>query len=1049
MRPEAIGPLVARPARRYNSSLMRKRKSNTFTRREFIAKTSAAGIALARAWNKKSRAAFAAPGASPQNSAADPDLASLKGAFLNPPNAARPMTRWWWFGGAVTPQEITRELTFMKEAGLKGAEIQPVYPVEVDEPERSIHNIRYFSDDWFDVLRHTVDEARRLGLQLDFTLGSGWPYGGPFIPAELAARRLRMLSQDVAGPTDFSWDLTPHLVGEEKIVAALLVPVLPSEQPDLSRSKVMTDQLKEIFQYNNRVGLHIGRWKIPPGEWRVMVVIDTPTGMSVKRPTLGMEGYVLDHFSREAIELFLGAAGDRTLGELTWGAARLNARATEKPPFHSIFCDSLEVYGADWTSRFLDEFRRRRGYDLAPLLPALWQDAGLKTPHIRYDYHLTLSDLIRDDFFRPLVAWVEKNGMQARIQAHGAFGDVMQGYSLANIPEGENIFLGDRYLVNVHHRRLASSAAHVYGKPLVSAETYTWLRVPLYLETLEMMKAATDASFLDGVNHIVNHGYPYSPPEAGEPGWVFYASSLINHNNTWWRHYPHLVRYIHRALSLLQQGAPVNPIAVHLPLSDIFAQFGAGGLHIDVEIEDHLGTEFFNDLRRAGYDFDLINDHALASVARVEGGKLRAGTGIYAAVLVPATTYMPPESLERLEEFAASGGLVIFMGRLPEAAPGLAEQGPRTARVRSALKRLWGDQPPTQGRAVTSGKGKVVWVAESAAALDVLKSELAPDFSIVEAGDASEHAKKLAVETVGFLHRHGEGVDNYFVANVSEHPQELRVRFSAGHKAPERWNPENGSIEESLVYEFVELPGGKGKATEAQLRLEPFESCFIVFGPSARPPLVTRTDSRGPLRIERIKNRTQVSGLVAQNGEYSLVGADGKSRRFRVKDIPTPRTVEGPWKLALGDRPSLTLARLESWTELPEGKGYSGWATYETTIDVADLSRNVDWFIDLGRVHETAEVILNGVNLGARWKAPRRLVCRDALKVGSNHLKIEVANLWIHAMRARPKPDYKILAETFGIRWGRYGEVEPESVPRSGLLGPVRLVPLKRWTVSF
>jgi hypothetical protein len=92
------------------------------------------------------------------------------------------MTRWWWFGGAVTPDEITRELTLMKEAGLRGVELQPVYPVEVDDPQRGVRNIRYFSQDWFDCLRHTAKEATRLGLQFDFTLGSGWPYGGPFIP---------------------------------------------------------------------------------------------------------------------------------------------------------------------------------------------------------------------------------------------------------------------------------------------------------------------------------------------------------------------------------------------------------------------------------------------------------------------------------------------------------------------------------------------------------------------------------------------------------------------------------------------------------------------------------------------------------------------------------------------------------------------------------------------------------------------------------------------------------------------------------------------------
>ena len=176
------------------------------------------------------------------------------------------MTRWWWFGGAVTPAEITRELTFMKEAGLRGAEIQPVYPVAVDDPARGIRNLRYYSDAWFAVLRHAVREARRLGLQLDFTLGSGWPYGGPFIPTNLAARRLRVLSQDVAGPRELAWDLTPQLTGDDRIVAVVAAPVRPEPELDLARARVLADQpTRELAQGVRRGSFVRGRWETAPG----------------------------------------------------------------------------------------------------------------------------------------------------------------------------------------------------------------------------------------------------------------------------------------------------------------------------------------------------------------------------------------------------------------------------------------------------------------------------------------------------------------------------------------------------------------------------------------------------------------------------------------------------------------------------------------------------------------------------------------------------------------------------------------------------------------
>jgi len=949
--------------------------------------------------------------------AATPDaLAPLRTLLLAPPNAAKPMTRWWWFGGAVTPEEISRELVQMKEAGLRGAEIQPVYPVAVDDASRGIHHIHYYTDAWWDVLRHAVREARRLGLQLDFTLGSGWPYGGPFVTAGLAARRLRPLSQDVVGPRTLVWDVTPLLTGDDRPVAVVVAPVRPDAQLDLERARVLVDQPEPDPVGGPRNGRQI-RFDAPEGLWRVTLVLDVPTGQLVKRPTLGMEGRVLDHHSREAMELFLRAAGDEVVEAV---------RDAGDPPFHSVFCDSLEVYGADWTPALLEEFEKRRGYDLAPLLPALWQDAGPQTAHIRYDYHLTLSELNLEYFFEPLAEWAASRGMKARIQAHGAPGDVMRAYGIADVPEGENIFLGDRYQVNLRHRRLASSAAHLYGKPLASSETYTWLRTPVYMTTLEMMKAATDAVLLDGLNHIVNHGYSYSPPQAGEPGWAFYASTAINHTNTWWRHYPYLARYIQRVCALLQRGVAVNPVAVYLPVAELFAAHGIGGLHIDVEAEARIDSELFSGLRQSGYDFDLVNDHALATLAEVDDGAIRAGTGRYPVVIVPPVRWMPPESVARLADLVEAGGHVIFIERFPEGPPGLSEAESRQAAFRNAL-----------GRIQAGGARRVPDVAATMTRLSEVR---VPDFQIVGAGDAA--AAQVARENVGFVHRRDGEVDYFFVANVSEHARELRVRFAAGHRRPERWGPETGLAEETLVYAYVSDRGVE--TTELDLHLDPFESCFVAFGNSTEPPIVTGADWTGPLRIEDSGGQVEVEGRVTANGDYALSLAAGGRHTFAVRDLPEPVDLGGPWQLSLGDGPSFELPALRSWAELPEGRGFSGWGRYRLEFQ-GPAAEGVEWLLELGTVHETAEVWLNGESLGAAWKSPRRLSCGSALRASANILEVEVANLWIHAMLERePPPEWKQLEVTHGIRWGRYGEVPPETVPPAGLLGPVRLVPTGR-----
>lgn len=1007
---------------------MERHTDRKCTRRQFLASSGVSGILLPMTLSS-SELASASQEETHHADHSDAGVAGLKSVFLNPPPSTRPKTRWWWFGGAATPEEITRELTMMRDAGMGGVELQPVYPLAVDDPKRGIRNVRTFTAEWFDLLRHTLRETRRLGLQFDFTLGSGWPFGGPFIPGGLAAQKVEVLVRNATGPRDFSWPLHPLLIAQGRVFSAVAAPALDSGELDVSRSIVITGQLR-------RRGGGLS-WKVPAGHWSVMLFMESLTGQQVKRPTIGMEGWVIDHFRRKALDLFLDAVGNRTVNEL---------RSVASPPLTSVFCDSLEVFGADWTPHFLQEFQKRRGYDLTPYLPALWQDAGAMTPKIRYDYHQTLSDVMMDNFFAPLGEWSRSKGMTARVQAHGAMGDVMRGYSLADIPEGEEGAFADRYTVIIGHRRLASSAGHIYQKPVISCESYTWLRSPLYLVTLEMMKGATDSSFLDGINQIVNQGYSYSPPQAGEPGWVFYASTMVNHNNVWWPHYKYLTRTIRRTAALLQKGVSVNPVAVYVPLADIYARYGFGSLTMDSEIQRRLGEELFLDLRRAGYDFDLINDDALARIAKAQDGTLRAGTAAYSVVIVPGVETMPPESLKKLVEFVESGGLLIFMERLPESAPGLHDNESRTAELRKTLGTIWKGGQAGTVTAENSGKGKAALAADRAGVLTFVQAGLAPDFHITAAGDSSEEARTQAVENVGFLHRRDGDTDLYFLSNISPYTQDLRVRFQAGHRVPERWNPESGSIEETLPFDYVEL--ATGQFTKVQIHLDPFESCFIVFS-SSGSPVLTETNLSGPLRLEKTGDEARVSGLVPQQGEYFLTDGKGKMHRIALKEMPEPIPVQGPWKLTLDDRAGFALRHLQSWTDLPQGKNFSGWGKYETTVEVSRLGIDTEWMVDLGTVHETAEVFLNGAALGAAWKGLRRVSCGSALKEGSNQLEVRVGNLWIQKVESLPKPDLKPVAETFGIRWGTYGESAPPPLPPSGLLGPVRLVPLKRFAFTI
>ena len=245
----------------------------------------------------------------------------------------------------------------------------------------------------------------------------------------------------------------------------------------------------------------------------------------------------------------------------------------------------------------------------------------------------------------------------------------------------------------------------------------------------------------------------------------------------------------------------------------------------------------------------------------------------------------------------------------------------------------------------------------------------------------------------------------------------------------------------------IQGPKAKGEkplTCKAGRRYPRYGSCFIVFSASGEPPLVTGTNWPGPVRLKKLAGQVEASGLIAASGHYHLVRADGTRHEFTVDAVPQPVPIEGTWDFEPDGGPKLRLDELRSWTNLAPVRNYSGWATYSISLDAPDPGTELDWWLDLGRVHETAEASLNGVALGAAWKGERRLHCGQALRAGRNQLRVRVGNLWVNNYYSRPKRDLKPVAETFGIRWGTYGEVPPKTMPPSGLLGPVRLIPLLR-----
>ena len=640
------------------------------------------------------------------------------------------MVRWWWFGPSVTTTELDREMRQMKEAGIGGFEVQPVYPLSLDDPRHGIRNLPYLSPEFLKALEFTAQRARELSLRMDLTLGSGWPFGGPHIPITQAAARLRCDRIPVpAGATTLA---IPKISEGEEFIAAFLLP-------------------------GTRLNAAQGLLHIPAAVRNprtALVFIASRTRMMVKRPAVGAEGYVLDHYDASAVDSHLNTVGEKLLKALV-----------ANPPY-SIFSDSLEVFGSDWTSDLLEQFRIRRGYDLTPHLPALVTNVDDRTGAIRNDWALTLTELVDERYLARVNAWAHNHGARFRSQTYGMPPVTMSSSNLVDLPEGEGA-----HWRKFSTARWASSAAHLYGKPVTSSETWTWLHSPSFRATPLDFKVEADLHFLEGVNQLVGHGWPYSPPEAGEPGWRFYAAAAINAHNPWWGVMPDLAAYLQRVSYILRQGTPAKDIALYLPTADARATFTLGKASIDRSMDEVLGPNVIPAILDAGYNFDFIDDEAIAK------------SGIpHSILLLPNVERVPLSTAQKLEDFAGRGGIVVATKRKPSRAPGLMESERDTPRILQVIAKL-----------------PLHLVADEKDLGSALNKLLAP-------GIPNKPPE------LGFTQRKLEGADVYFIANTSNHAVNASVSLRTTHKQIEQWDP---------------FTGARSGASN-ELKLAPYESRILV-----------------------------------------------------------------------------------------------------------------------------------------------------------------------------------------------------------------------------
>ncbi|HEV7605855.1 MAG TPA: glycosyl hydrolase [Steroidobacteraceae bacterium] len=707
-----------------------------------------------------------------------------------------------------------------------------------------------------------------------------------------------------------------------------------------------------------------------------------PTAMKVKRPAPGGEGLVLDPYSR--------AAMSRYLERFSTALAPL-PRGTLRSQFH----DSFEYYNASWSPQLPAAFLALNGYDIqahaAEVMDASKADADT-VGRIKGDYRRTLAKL-HLDYLQTWIDWSHAHGFRARNQAHGAPGNLLDLYAAADIPETESFGATPLPIVGLHADAAGVSAdadppLNLIGR-MASSAAHVAGHPLASSETLTWLrenfrespsaaKPQIDRLFAAGINHIFYHGTVYSPADVTWPGWFFYAATQLNPNNPLWEDLGAMHAYVGRVQSVLQAGRPDNDILLYWPFDDLADD--EHGLMRQLGMHENAWLVDSSMGRMALRLIEAGYSFDFVSDAQLKALRVERG-----AVVAPGGRYkliMIPAvrrmSVETLAKLLALEEAGACL-RFESLPVDVPGYGRLTER-RAELKTLLAKHPP---------RGYVTNI----------------DVQLQKLGLRQEPASAAGLT---FIRRAREDGFDYFFANLGAAKFDGWLQLATPAAAAMLFDPLTGRTGVAA--------SGRGPGGNARVYLQ------LASGESA----IVRT----------LKVAPGMRGL-----------APWRYVRSNAAGVEIP----GEWQLEfIKGGPALPanarLAALASWTTFDdvEARRFAGTARYRIEFD-APAQRAHEWMLDLGDVRETARVRLNGQTLPLAWSVPFMVRLGSALKAKGNVLEIEVTNLPANRIRDLDvrKVDWKIMKDInlASLRYRAFDASTWEPAP-SGLLGPVRLVPL-------
>jgi hypothetical protein len=963
--------------------------------------------------------------------AADPVRAStpateddLEQAFRTPPAEARPWVYWMFMDGNLTREGMTADLEAMNRAGIGGAIIMEV---DLGIPRGPV---RFMSEPWQALIKHAVQEADRLGLQIALSAGPGWcGTGGPWVKPEQSMQHLVASETKVAGPKRFDASLprpqprmpffgeatlTPELhklwkdfyrdvavlafptpagdyripdVGEKALYFRAPYSSQPGVKPYLTADRtvlpagqcIVASQVVDLTGKLSSDGRLI--WDVPAGNWTILRFGRTVTGQTTRpAPAAGL-GFESDKFDKAALDAHFQAFIEKLL------------KTVGEPPHQdrgltTIHFDSWEMSSQNWSEHFREEFRQRRGYDPLRLLPAMLGhvvESVAVSERFLWDLRRTAQELTVENHAMRLEELARRHGLMLSIEPYdlNPAGDLALG-GAADVPMCEFWSRGFNTYFSAFE---AVSVAHTLGRPLVAAESFTssgdaWQLYPAAL------KAQGDWALCAGVQRFVFHRYAHQPWLDRYPGMTFGPYGVHwDRTETWWEMASGYHTYLARCQTMLKRG---------LPVADV--------LYLDAEGAPNVfrapASATLDGLPdRRGYNFDACAPAALVQRASVKNGRIALPDGMsYRLLVLPRLQTMTPAVLRKIKLLVDAGATLV--GSPPQRSPSLENYPNCDAEVQTLAAEIWrsgrviGDLPataPAAGAPPTAAKRNLaapapcpeLYPAYAATAQVLAKLNVPPDFE--------------ADGDLRYTHRTQSGLEIYFVGNRASAVVSAKCRFRVTELRPEVWDPLTG--QRRALPEFRE----ESDRTTVPLRFEPGQTYFVVFRHGPRTPGTNFPELR------------QASVL------------------------------SGPWQVTFdpkwgGPEGPVNFEALQDWTRRTEDsiRYYSGTAAYRKTFDAPPaLSPFARLYLDLGEVKNLATVRINGQDLGVVWCAPWRVIVpAELLKPAGNQLEIKVANLWCNRLiKDASLPENRRLTRT---NWNPYQPTDP--LFPAGLLGPVQVL---------